>query len=104
VNNPGQPFNYFQSQFASLYAWSSIGRSNYNAGQFSLWHKATHGLSWDLNYTYAKSIDEGSNTERISLSQGFGFAGQIIDAFDPGDEPGYLRLRRHSSDQFHLGL
>ena len=32
---PVDMFNYFQSQFASLYAWSSIGRSNYNAGQFS---------------------------------------------------------------------
>jgi hypothetical protein len=84
VNSPGQPFNYFQSQFASLYAWSSIGRSNYNAAQFSLRHKVTHGLTWDFNYTFSKSIDEGSNAERISLFQGFGFASQIIDAFDPG--------------------
>jgi len=80
----GNLFQYFQSQFASLYAWSSIGRSNYNAGQFSLRHKATHGLSWDFNYTYSKSIDIGSNAERVSLFEGFGFGSQIINAFQPG--------------------
>lgn len=81
VNGPN---SFYQSQFASLYAWSSIGRSNYNAGQFTLKHRATHGLTWDLNYTYSKSIDEGSNAERISLDEGFGFASQIINAFQPG--------------------
>lgn len=77
------PLSFFQSQFASLYAWSSIGRSNYNAGQFSLHHRATHGLTWDFNYTYSKSIDMGSNAERINEFEGFGFASQIINAFAP---------------------
>src|SRR5216683_1554460 len=80
----GKLFQYFQSQFASLYAWSSIGRSNYNAGQFSIRHRATHGLSWDFNYTYSKSIDIGSNAERVSLFEGFGFGSQVINAFQPG--------------------
>ena len=80
----GKLFQYFQAQFASLYAWSSIGRSNYNSGQFSLRHKATHGLSWDFNYTYSKSIDIGSNAERTSLFEGFGFGSQVINAFQPG--------------------
>ena len=77
-------FSFFQSQFASLYAWSSIGRSNYNAGQFSLRHQVTHGLTWSLNYTYSKSIDIGSNAERVSLFEGFGFGSQVINAFQPG--------------------
>jgi hypothetical protein len=76
--------SFYQNQFASLYAWSSIGRSNYNAGQFMLRHRVTHGLTWDFNYTYSKSIDEGSNAERISLTEGFGYASQLINAFDPG--------------------
>jgi hypothetical protein len=80
VNGPN---SFYQNQFASLYAWSSIGRSNYNAGQFMLRHHITHGLTWDFNYTYSKSIDEGSNAERISLNEGFGFASQIINAFQP---------------------
>ena len=78
------PTSFFQSQFASLYAWSSIGRSNYNSGQFSLRHRATHGLTLDFNYTYSKSIDLGSNAERVSLFEGFGYASQIINPFDPG--------------------
>jgi hypothetical protein len=81
VNGPN---TFFQNQFASLYAWSSTGRSNYNAGQFMLRHRASHGLSWDFNYTYSKSIDMGSNAERISLFQNFGYASQIINAFNPG--------------------
>src|SRR6202044_2948565 len=34
----GPDFRYFQSQFSSLYAWSSIGTSSYNALQFTLRH------------------------------------------------------------------
>jgi hypothetical protein len=85
VNGPN---TFYQNQFASLYAWSSTGRSNYNAGQFMLRHRATHGLTFDLNYTYSKSIDMGSNAERISLFQGFGYASQIINAFNPGQNRG----------------
>jgi len=82
------PNTFYQNQFASLYSWSSTGRSNYNAGQFMLRHRATHGLTWDFNYTYSKSIDLGSNAERISLDEGFGYASQIINAFDPGQNRG----------------
>lgn len=77
------PLSFFQSQFASLYAWSSIGRSNYNGGQFSLRHRVTHGLTMDFNYVYSRSIDEGSNAERINEFEGFGFGSQIINAFEP---------------------
>ncbi len=84
ANGVTGPDAFFQSQFASLYAWSSIGRSNYNAGQFTLRHQVTHGLTWNFNYTYSKSIDIGSNAERISLFEGFGFASQVINAFEPG--------------------
>jgi hypothetical protein len=84
ANGVTGPDAFFRSQFASLYAWSSIGRSNYNAGQFSLRHQVTHGLTWNLNYTYSKSIDIGSNAERISLFEGFGFGSHVINAFQPG--------------------
>ena len=75
---------FYQNQFASLYAWSSMGRSSYNAAQFMLRHRETYGLTWDLNYTYSKSMDLGSNAERISLFQNYGYASQIINAFNPG--------------------
>jgi hypothetical protein len=41
------------------------------------------GLDADLNYTFSKSIDIGSNAERINGWEGGGFASQIINAWSP---------------------
>jgi len=80
-----QGTQFYLSQFPSLYAWQTIGRSNYNAGQFSLRHKSSHGLEFDFNYVYSKSIDEGSNAERVSSYEGeIGLASLIYNAFQPG--------------------
>ena len=76
------PYAYYSPQFSSLFAWRSVGDSAYNAGQFSLRHKSG-GLEFDLNYTYSKSIDSGSNAERISEFEGFGFGSQIINSWFP---------------------
>ncbi len=57
---------FWQDQFASLYALSTIGVSYYNAGQFILRHPTSHGLNLDFSYTLSKSIDMGSDTERGS--------------------------------------
>jgi hypothetical protein len=73
---------FYSPQFSSLFAWRSIGNSNYNAGQFSLRHRSG-GLEFDLNYTYSKSVDEGSNAERINEFEGFGFGSQIINSWFP---------------------
>lgn len=77
------PYAFYSPQFASLYAWRSIGNSAYNAGQFSLRRRMTHGLEFDLNYTYSKSMDVGSDAERISTFEGLGFSGQILNAWAP---------------------
>ncbi len=79
---------YFASQFASLYAWRSIGNSAYNAGELLLRHGMSHGLQFDLNYTYSHSIDMGSDAERIGDLGGPG--DQIYNAWDP-------RLQRATS-------
>jgi hypothetical protein len=76
------PYAYYSPQFSSLFAWRSIGNSAYNAGQFSLRHRSG-GLEFDLNYTYSKSIDDGSNAERINEFEGFGFGSQIINSWIP---------------------
>jgi hypothetical protein len=60
----------------------SIGNSSYNAAQFSLRHRAG-GLEFDLNYTFSRSIDDGSNAERVSTFEGGGFASQILDSWFP---------------------
>jgi hypothetical protein len=76
------PYAYYAKQYSSLYAWRSIGNSSYNGAQLSLRHRGK-GLQFDFNYTFSKSIDVGSNAERISLFEGFGFASQIINSWSP---------------------
>jgi len=56
--------HFWQGQFSSLYALSTIGMSYYNAGQVVLRHPTSHGLEFDASYTYSRSIDEGSDAER----------------------------------------
>jgi hypothetical protein len=72
---------YFASQFASMYAWRSIGNSAYNAGELLLRHAMSHGLQFDLNYTYSHSLDMGSDAERIGALGGPG--DQIYNAWSP---------------------
>jgi len=55
---------FWQQQFSSLYAWSSIGNSSYHALQMSLRHPKSHGVSVDVSYTLSKSLDMNSGSER----------------------------------------
>jgi Carboxypeptidase regulatory-like domain len=82
TTNPGR---YWNQQFSSLYAWSSIGTSSYHALQFSLRHPTSHGLTVDVNYTLAKSIDMGSAAERSNENSNdlFGQAGAIQNSWNP---------------------
>jgi hypothetical protein len=82
INGRTAPYQFFDSQYASLWAWRTIGNSSYNSGQFSLRHHMG-SLEADLNYTISKSIDIGSNAERINGFEGGGFASQIINAWSP---------------------
>ena len=63
------PVPFWDPQFSSLMAWSSIGVSSYHAAQFILRHPMTHGLQMDFSYTFGKSMDMGSDAERTN-SQG----------------------------------
>jgi len=74
---PGSPFDggpnqstFWSNQFSSLYSMDSIGNSSYNALQFTLRHPASHGLTVDVSYTFSKSLDLGSETERVSGNYG----------------------------------
>ena len=57
VNGVTQPFQFWAPQFSSLYVWSTMGNSSYNALQASLRRKMAGGLQFDFNYTYSKWID-----------------------------------------------
>jgi hypothetical protein len=74
------------NQMTSMYAWSSVGKSNYNGLQVTLTKRTSHGVQFDLNYTYSKSIDITSGAARLgfSPSDNIGAPGsRLVNAFDP---------------------
>lgn len=77
------PYAFFNPQFASLYAWRNAGNSSYHGLQLTLRHGMTRGLQWDFNYTFSKSMDIGSNAERINQFEAFYQADQIINSWSP---------------------
>jgi len=85
VGPNGTPFSFYQPQFSSLYGWQTRGNSNYNGLQLTLRHALSSGLQFDFNYTYSKSIDVGSNAERVNgfESNGLAFNSQVINAYSP---------------------
>lgn len=82
INGNTQGWTFFDQQWASLYGWRSIGTSNYHGLQASL-RGHRQGLTFDLNYTFSKAMDEGSNAEYINQFAGVGFASQIVNAWRP---------------------
>jgi hypothetical protein len=74
---PGDMLN---NQLTSMYAWSSVGKSNYNALQASLRKQVSSGLQFDLNYTFSKSIDITSAAARVGYNQGLN-GSQLVNAF-----------------------
>lgn len=83
--NPNQlyPSNrFYHDQFSALYAWRSIGNSNYNALQVVYRQRFGLGLQADFNYTLSKSLDATSQAERLGSSGGINYA-QIINTWSP---------------------
>ncbi len=70
---------FYQPQFAALSAFSTIARSNYHSGQFSLRKRFSNDLAFDLNYTLGHSLDSASGLQN-STSYGSAF---IVNALDP---------------------
>jgi hypothetical protein len=86
LGNYTGPNVFYSPQYSSLYALRTNTNANYNALEVTLQHKMTHGLQFDLNYTYGKSIDVASDAERVGEWGGLG--GQIINAWDPNSNRG----------------
>jgi hypothetical protein len=84
-NGSGQ---FLSNQAISMYGWSSIGNSSYHALQASLRKHFDHGVQFDLNYTYSKSIDTTSAASRVGFSvygyQNIGLVGsRLANDFTP---------------------
>jgi hypothetical protein len=74
---------FWQDQFSSLYALSTIGNSSYHAGQLTLRHPMSHGLQFDFSYTLSKSIDMGSDAERDTEFTGEFNFDNVINTWKP---------------------
>ena len=84
-NHSGQFLN---NQAFSMYGWSSIGNSSYNALQATLRKQFSHGVQFDLNYTYSKSLDITSAASRVGFAvygyTNIGLVGsRLANAFNP---------------------
>ena len=83
--------DFINNQATSMFAWSSIGTSNYNALQATLRKQFGNGVQFDLNYTYSKSIDITSSAARLSWDSccNVGAPGtRLVNAFDPNGRRG----------------
>jgi len=88
---PGLPGAVLNNQATSMFAWSSIGKSNYNALQATLRKQFSGGAQFDLNYTYSRSIDITSSATRLSWEAccNVGAPGtRLANAFDPNGRRG----------------
>lgn len=85
VNNGGLDFN----QVLDSYIIGSNGRSNYNAGFFSLHKRTTVGLTFNFNYTFSHAFDQiGQNQESLN---------EASDAFNLNRDYGSASFdRRHT--------
>ena len=72
--------SFWNRQYSSLYAWRSIGNSSYHALEVSLRKRMAHGVQFDFNYTWSKSVDLMSDAERIGAWGGLG--GVIVNSWD----------------------
>jgi hypothetical protein len=81
----GGPNAFYNPQYVSLMTVRSIGFSNYNALQATLRHQMSHGIQFDFNYTYSKSIDLCSGAERLGNYGSLNFNGgcQMFNAWSP---------------------
>jgi len=79
------PNAFYNPQYTSLNTLRSIGFSNYNALQATLRHQMSHGVQFDFNYTYSKSIDLCSDAERSGNYGALNFNGgcQMFNAWSP---------------------
>lgn len=84
--------------------WTDLGRSNYNAGQFSLRKKMRSGLALGVNYTYSKSLDITSAPESFGVRPDYSIPmGISQDPYNP--QLSYARSdfdRRHQLNAYFL--
>lgn len=81
--NPGRyPNMFFHPQYAAFSAFSSVAYSDYHGASFTLRQRLGETLSYDINYTYSKSMDNVSG-----LQTGGSYGSQfILNPLRPDDQ------------------
>lgn len=65
------PGAFYHPQYAALATFSTIGSADYHGGTVTLRHRFKNDLAFDLNYTLAKSFDDGSALESQLATSNF---------------------------------
>jgi len=59
----GGPRHFYQGQYGALAVYSTIASSDYHGATFSLRQRFKETLSYDINYTFSKSLDDVSGLQ-----------------------------------------
>jgi Carboxypeptidase regulatory-like domain/TonB dependent receptor len=70
------PLGRLNPNFGTLRVWENVSNSNYNSLQLSVKKQASHGMTFNLNYTYSHAIDEGSTWHSGATSSNGPAAGE----------------------------
>jgi hypothetical protein len=76
------PNLFFQPQYAALSTWSTVGKSNYHAFTLTIRERYRDMLTFDLNYTWSKSMDNASGLQDETM---YSTAGFILNPLRPDD-------------------
>jgi len=78
------------NNYGNLRNWRNVVNSNYNSLQASLKKQVSHGLLFNVNYTYSHSIDNGSTWHSGATTANGAAAGEgyTTDLTDPGLDRG----------------
>ena len=63
VSQPGWSNYFYQPQYGAFTSFGTIGNSEYHGGSISLRQRLGEALSFDINYTYSKSMDDASGLQ-----------------------------------------
>jgi len=72
---------FYQRQYGALAAFGTIGSSDYHGATISLRQRLS-GVSWDINYTWSKSMDDASGLQNAAT---FGGSSFILNALKQDD-------------------
>ncbi|HUM03912.1 MAG TPA: TonB-dependent receptor [Terriglobales bacterium] len=84
------PAGRLNPNFGTLRVWQNVVNSNYSGLQFAVKKQMSHGLAFNLNYTWSHSIDEGSTWHSGATSSNGAGAGDgyTYDVGIPGVDRG----------------